>query len=1191
MTETGYLKFCAKSSGFILVNVNHIHRKNIFSAIFNVVRESFPHPNVVDTAFCCGSKYLPSGTGWTVGKNRDFIESEVKRAFLSDLRCRRSLARILMKKFWLYTAAILQALQAVGCATPAYAGTDLGGTGNTSAGVGAIAGGNSNSANGEYSVVIGTSNTSNSTDSAVIGKENIVNTFYSMVYGTDNQVGTAATVGSDVISVDITGNFVFGNANSIGSASESNLIIGSGSSINGGNTSSIALNNIIIGNRASITGGGITSNTAMNGAIAIGDKTSITGNAGIVIGDDSHVEADNTLAIGHETNANEVDAVAIGYRAGAYGKDSVAIGSNASSEMESSLAIGNEAVAKNENSIALGEGAVSYEKEAFAIGVASEAKAEGSFAMGNAAVTTGDNALAIGYMAKSHGQSAYALGDNTNAYGQYDISFGFKAVTGINGNSDSEFNIAIGQNSKAIGSGGRSLAVGSAASANGTSATAIGDKAKAQTTQSVALGASSSATGSQAVAIGYNSKASGTSSISIGTGNTVTGNNSGAIGDPSVVDSASSYIVGNNSQIGTGTAATLSAQDAAGNFGLGNAISIGTASTGNLVMGNGASVNAGDATSAGTNSIVIGKTASVTGSIDSAIAIGTGASATANNAVAIGTGSIADTANTVSVGNSTTQRKIVNVAAGTLSATSTDAVNGSQLYATNQNVANLQAAMSSITTGGIDYDDATKASVTFAGTGGTALKNVAAGTLSATSTDAVNGSQLYATNQNVATNATNIASNAADIADLQAADALNVKYDSLTKNTVYLGGASGTQIKNLAAGTDGTDAVNLNQLNAAIAGVTAGVDPLAIHYDDTTHKKVTLDGDGGTVLDGVAPGTLSANSKEAVNGSQLYTTNLQVAANASDIAELQASDALSVKYDSREKDTVTLGGTSGTKITNLKAGNISSSSTDAVNGSQLYEEQEARKAADEELSSRIGTLDPDADYTYINAGNNVSENLENLDAAVSDAMKQASIVQDNGRTITIGKDSATPIIDVGHTSDGKYQPRIITGVATDPSDGSSAANVDYVNRKVAGMNSRINSVGANAAALAGIHSAGYDIDKKAEVALAVGNYKDKTAAAIGLFYHPNNDVIISAASTLSSENMVNAGVTWKFGKKGDGISGRQKESEKIRNMSNKVEDVATKYERLAAENHEMKGRLMEMQMKLESLMSRFGENS
>ena len=275
----------------------------------------------------------------------------------------------------------------------------------------------------------------------------------------------------------------------------------------------------------------------------------------------------------------------------------------------------------------------------------------------------------------------------------------------------------------------------------------------------------------------------------------------------------------------------------------------------------------------------------------SAVALGSQSSVSAANSVALGAGSVADQTNTVSVGNSTSQRKITNVAPGDVTATSTDAVNGSQLAATNAVVANA-----------VVYDTTAKDTVTL-DKGGAAVKvtNVAAGAVTTTSTDAVNGSQLATTN---------------------AAVANAVQYDSTNHDSVTLGNA-GTPVKvtNVAAGAvnaSSTDAVNGSQLAATNAVVSD-----AVKYDSSAHDSVTL-GNAGTPVQvtNVAAGAVSATSTDAVNGSQLATTNAAV--------------ANAVQYDSTNHDSVTLGN-AGTpvKVTNVAAGAVTTTSTDAVNGSQL----------------------------------------------------------------------------------------------------------------------------------------------------------------------------------------------------------------------------------------------------------------
>ena len=324
---------------------------------------------------------------------------------------------------------------------------------------------------------------------------------------------------------------------------------------------------------------------------------------------------------------------------------------------------------------------------------------------------------------------------------------------------------------------------------------------------------------------------------------------------------------------------------------------------GNQITGLGANGQA--ATAGELDAIAFGNNASTAVGADGAIAIGTDATATADNSVALGAGSVADrgpvagytapgitgtvdSAGSVSVGAAGAERQITNVAAGTAP---TDAANVGQ-------VTGLVAAA---TADAVQYDDATHEVVTLDGVDGTLVTNVADGALNAASSDAVNGSQLFATNQQVATNAGNIATNTTNITTntnaIAALEDSAVQYDDPTHATVTLDGAGGTLLTNLQNGAidaTSTDAVTGAQLfatNQALAAAT-GTPGLAVTYDDATLGTVTLGGGaGGTTIDNVADGTLAADSAEAVNGSQLFATNQQVAANAADIAGLEGDVA------------------------------------------------------------------------------------------------------------------------------------------------------------------------------------------------------------------------------------------------------------------------------------------------------------
>ncbi|MFM0065829.1 hemagglutinin, partial [Paraburkholderia aspalathi] len=292
--------------------------------------------------------------------------------------------------------------------------------------------------------------------------------------------------------------------------------------------------------------------------------------------------------------------------------------------------------------------------------------------------------------------------------------------------------------------------------------------------------------------------------------------------------------------------------------------------------------------------------------------------------------------------------KITNLIAGDISsAYSMDAVNGSQLYQTNQNVANVASnlanvagnvtnitnTVNNIVNNGIAgsplvvlYDTSDRNSVTLGGVGSATkvkLTNVANGDLSESSTDAVNGSQLYMTNQNVAGwqaslstyiyNVDNTVKNIvngggikyfhthSELADSSAtgtdSTAIGGAASATANNSVALGsksvadrtnavsvGATGAerQIINVAEGTTDTDAVNVKQLSDAIKTVAGGGSPDAVIYDDAVlHNKVTLGGKGSTtpvMMTNVKAGEITSSSVDAINGSQLYSTANSVAA-------------------------------------------------------------------------------------------------------------------------------------------------------------------------------------------------------------------------------------------------------------------------------------------------------------------------
>ena len=651
------------------------------------------------------------------------------------------------------------------------------------------------------------------------------------------------------------------------------------------------------------------------------------------------------------------------------GTSSISIGQQAVSGM-GSTALGFRSDATGEKSVSLGQ----------------LAKASGSrgIAIGSAAEATNEHTIAMGLVAKASGENAIAIGDHTEAAGKNSLTMGYYSK------AQGENSLAFGKNALTNGDG--SIAMGAESSASNIDAIAIGNTAKAAGQRSLALGAGSTTQGDNTIALGVNSFALGNQSLSLGTATQAKGVNSTALGNSSLALGDSSIAIGDSSEASAESTIALGKNSNASKV---NSIALGSNSD-----------------ASGDNAVSLGESSFAGGT--NSLALGSQSSANGNNSVALGAGSVADIDNTVSVGNSTTQRQITNMAAGEISTTSTDAINGSQLYTISKSVAdrlgsgasvnangtvnapsykmksgtynNVGEALSGIDNDTLHWDKsegAFSASYIVKNADGTIkstvaqnkIINVADGTISATSTDAVNGSQLKATKDDVAANTTNI-TNLTD-----AIDGLND--DALLWNGTAFSAAHGTnatsKITNVAAGdlsATSTDAVNGSQLKATkddVAANTTNISNLTDAVDGLNDDALLWNGTAFSAAHGtnatskitnVAAGDLSATSTDAVNGSQLKATKDDVAANTTNISNL--TDAI----DGLNDDALLWNGTAfsaahGTnatsKITNVAVGTLSDTSTDAVNGSQLY----ATNMLVTQNSAIINQLAGNTNSTYI----------------------------------------------------------------------------------------------------------------------------------------------------------------------------------------------------------------------------------
>ena len=599
--------------------------------------------------------------------------------------------------------------------------------------------------------------------------------------------------------------------------------------------------------------------------------------------------------------ANNYDGQPTDYGDGSAGDGWVAIGKGAKANTfmntsGASTALGYDAIAEGEYSSAIGSKTLATGGASMAFGVSARAMGDRSVALGASSVANGDRSMAFGRYAKTNGYTSLAIGDSSLADGEKTIALGNTAkayeimsiALGDHANASKEYSMALGASSAA--SAANAIAVGRNSAAAGVDSLAFGRLSAANAANAIAMGAESKAA-ENATAVGTNAEANGLNSIALGSGSIADVDNTIALGNQSQAVAAGAIAIGQGNKA-----------DGA------NAIALGNGSI-----------------TGGVNAIALGQ-GSYAG-LENGTAIRAQASAQGKNSVALGAGSVATDADTVSVGNTTAQRQIVNMAAGDISTTSTDAINGSQLYAISKSVAdnlgggatvNAQGvvtspnyrlksgifgtvgdALTGLDNNTLQWDSLKKAYSAAHGTDTTStITNVKDGAISDTSKDAVNGSQLKTTNDNVATNTTNITTNTNSINTLT--DSVgDLKDDALLWNGTAFSAAHGTEAT----------------------------------------SKIT----------NVKDGDLTAGSTDAVNGSQLKTTNDAVAANTTNIATnttniTNLTDAVDSLGDDSLLWNATAGafsakhGTNGTdsKITNLLAGTVSSDSTDAINGSQLY---------------------------------------------------------------------------------------------------------------------------------------------------------------------------------------------------------------------------------------------------------------
>ncbi|WP_302490493.1 YadA-like family protein [uncultured Dialister sp.] len=439
-----------------------------------------------------------------------------------------------------------------------------------------------------------------------------------------------------------------------------------------------------------------------------------------------------------------------------------------------------------------------------------------------------------------------------------------------------------------------------------------------------------------------------------------------------------------------------------------------------------------------------------------------------------------------------------------------------------------------------------------------------------------------------------------------AEDGKTLNYVSEGKTTGQNLGALDAQVKNNA------DAIKKN--SESIQNITNNVKNLsdnAVQYDKDSNKtKVTLGGDGGTTITNVMDGALSDNSTDAVNGKQLYNEQEarkaadnaiteKVTNNTNEITKIEngegftdagttviknlAKDAVQVKAGTAitVADNVDDKGNKTYTISANNNGTVTKDDGNLISGGTLYNEVHVT-----------------TDGSYIKGSQTVGQNLSSLDSGLKTT---SDLIHTNtaGDTIQIGGNSTATKIDV-NGKDGKG--RVITGVVVrDANDPTSAANVGYVNGVTAAntqqiyrdmnnaygrLNNNINKAAAGSNALAALHPLDYDPDDKADFAVGYGHYRNANAAAVGAFYHPNENTMVNVGVSLGNGDPgFNAGVSFKVGRGGAGHEAMSKtEMAKVINSQSKEIDALKK------DNADKDKRIDALEQKMAEILAKLDKN-
>ena len=999
-------------------------------------------------------------------------------------------------------------------------------------------------------------------------------------YGKDNAItatGTSAFAVGFENTVSGANSFAYGHNNKAtginsiagGESSEAkgyaSLAIGSSAQALTKNTYAIGAQARTIGtNTVAIGNGAYASN---NNALAIGATTKTDGKDSVALGSHIKAQADNNVAIGTVVNTKSKDSVAVGTAVTTNDTNSIGIGNNVVNNLSNSIGIGN-GVATDFNTIGIGNGV--------------ETKVQDTIAIGNGVISDGESSVAIGNGIHAEGVKTVNIGTNVNAKGVSSIVIGrdttvngddTTVVGANNGFVNADQSAVYGYNNVVQDASKEQLIFGVNSTTKEQGSTIVGSHSKATAVDSLALGNNTIADVQNGVAIGTNSVTEspvGTTNIKDNTtdirfsNSTYAGSNPdsvvsfgthGRAGAGGVTEytrqlqnlaagrvSATSTDGINGSQLYDvaleaqkhntlvdGTNTTVTSQD--NNFGRKeykvnvnrdltnmNSVQFNTVNDPqrNFVTKDGMHVFNGDVnTNYGPNGIKIENT----DNLDTAEYNMDGININSNGKnVKFGTDGI-----------SAGDQIINNVKAGVAD---TDAVNVAQLNGLRKDVEDLADAQNQVNTAVESTLANHKTAINNAMAEAKKHTTVVAGDNVAVSegTNAAGGKEYTVSVKKDLTDMSSVAfgkdtdpkhavatkdgliafdgdvdtkhdANGVTIENRNTLDTASYGIDGMTASgangtvsfTTTNVDVAGNQIHNVATGTAGTDAVNVDQLNSVVAANKAVESVVADNQVDNIAAVRVTNGKS----------TGDANAQYGVYVSKNTVRNI-----AKDAVTFKGDDVIKVTRQVNENGadvvTTTYNGGNAAKVTPL---------TYKANGG----------------AANTTTLATGLDFTNGNnttafvAANGVVKFDLNKDLKGLDSAKFNGGVVINNDGINAGNKTITNVAAGQNGTDAVNVNQLTSAIDQVNSNASKLGNVVRANQEEARKGI------AGTAALAGLHPLDFDPDHKLDIMAGYGHFHNANAGAVGIAYRPNEDLMFTAGTTFGSDNVINAGVTYKVG--------------------------------------------------------------